>query len=629
MLGRSAAVETQDIFPINYLNGILDEIVVRRIMPDSARISREYTLMNPSSDPDLSIPSSRFSGDFHRPKYHPIPQSAWANESHGLLYWGGVYHLFFQKNGNGPFFSQQNWGHLISKDLINWQEKQPALWPQPGFESVGIWSGHCVVNANGVPTIFYTGVDGVRAGIGAATSTDNLMTWNRNPSNPLIPAAPNASYPNKDFRDPYVFKEGTSWYMVIGSGLQSPQTGTVFLYRSVDLLSWQVIGPLFIDQSYLNDPGVFWEMPVFWKFGTKYMLLVNKTPVPGTPARAFYWVGSFANDSFKVDNPRAKNLEVINSLLSPSVNIDDKNRVVAIGIIPDLLPGSEQYKQGWANLFSLPRIWKMVNDTLQQSPHPNLDQSRGALSTRDNVTLIPGGSGYLKTKGFQLEIKATIYPGSSARVGFILEKNDNNSEFTRIYYDYTTTSMVVDRSRSSANTSTPRDIQTEQLILPPGQPIDWHLYIDGSVIEVFINNRWAFATRVYPVSTLSNGVDLFTEGENATVTNIQLWNRGDLVTGIFDSSRPVLTSLKVWPVPAKKQCYIQLPRNEGGRLSLTIYDMNGKLVNKTEQYLNPSTPYVVWNLQDDNGRGMASGNYYGLISINRKQFYQARLLIMR
>ena len=84
------------------------------------------------------------------------------------------------------------------------------------------------------------------------------------------------------------------------------------------------------------------------------MLLVNKVPVPGTAAKAFYWVGDFDGSKFIPTNHRAQNLEVINSLLSPSVNVDDQNRVTAIGIIPDLLPGSEQYENGWANIFSLP-----------------------------------------------------------------------------------------------------------------------------------------------------------------------------------------------------------------------------------------------------------------------------------
>jgi hypothetical protein len=43
------------------------------------------------------------------------------------------------------------------------------------------------------------------------------------------------------------------------------------------------------------------------------------------------------------------------------------------------------------------------------------------------------------------------------------------------------------------------------------------------VIEVFINNKYAFASRYYPVSPNSNGVDLFATGNTATA-NVKIWN---------------------------------------------------------------------------------------------------------
>lgn len=532
-LGRSANnIYQQDIYPINYLNCIYDEIIIRKSKLATAKISSEYNLLNPVTPPDLATPLTRFQDDFHRPKYHPIPQSAWCNESHGLIRYNGTYHMFFQKDGNGPFFSQQNWGHLISQDLISWKEVKPSLYPQPGWESVGTWSGHCITDGNGLPTILYTGVDGVKAGLGSAQSSGDLLNWNRNAANPLIPAAPYTPA-NNDFRDPYVFKEGSFYYMIIGSGLKSPATGTVFLYQSNDLVSWQFINTLFIDQSGYNSPGVFWEMPVFWKFAAdKYMLLVNKTPVGSIPAQTFYWVGTFANNQFTPSNPKSKNLEVINSLLSPTVNLDDQNRVTAIGIIPDLLPPSEQYKNGWANVFSLPRVWQLSSDntnTLYQSPHPVIESLRKNAVTYSNITIHPGVSGYLNAKGLQKEIVASINPGAATKVGFILEKNSDNSEYTKIYYDIYGQSFVVDRTKSSTNPNTPRDLQSTYFALPAGQPIDWHIYIDGSVIEVFINNKYAFATRVYPENISSDIADVFAEGANAVLTTASIWEMDETV----------------------------------------------------------------------------------------------------
>lgn len=522
-LGRSSSIQLQDnLFPTNYFNGIIDEVIVRNRLLTGQEITQEYNQLKPAFPPDMSIPSTRFTGDFHRPKYHAVPKAGWGNESHGLVYYNGLYHMFYQKQGNGPYFGFQNWGHFTSPDLINWKETEVAIWPNPGWESVGNWSGHLVVDNSNIAHIIYTGVDGVKAAIGEATSTGDLLHWNKNNSNPLIPNSP-VAWPNNDFRDPYVFREGNTWYMLVGSGLKSPQTGTVFLYKSSDLNAWQLIAPLFIDQSYLNDPGLFWEMPVFWKFGDKYMLLVNKTPSGGSPAKAFYWVGNFVNETFVPTDPHSKNLEVINHLLSPCVNRDAQDNPVAIGIIPDLLPGSEQYNHGWAHVFGLPRTWQMVNDTLYQKPHPNLESLRTNPTNYSNVSISTAGSNYFNRQGWQLEIKATIQPGTAKQVGFILDKNISNSEYTRIYYDYQNFNMVVDHSKSSTNPNTPKNIQSEFFYLAPGQPVEWDIFIDGSVIDVFINNKWAFATRAFPANGNSNIVDLFANGGTALLTSGTIW----------------------------------------------------------------------------------------------------------
>ena len=74
---------------------------------------------------------------------------------------------------------------------------------------------------------------------------------------------------------------------------------------------------LFEGNPEVDDSGIFWEMPVFKKMGGKYVLLVNRVPHKGIPARCQYWIGDFKNEKFIPDNPVPQNLEVINRLLSP------------------------------------------------------------------------------------------------------------------------------------------------------------------------------------------------------------------------------------------------------------------------------------------------------------------------
>jgi sucrose-6-phosphate hydrolase SacC (GH32 family) len=526
LIGKYPSTAMNGLYNTNTMNAIIDEVTLLKTPLDQATITQNYTQGNPLEDPSMKTPASRFAGDFLRPQYHPIPNNNWCNESHGLIYYNGMYHLFYQKNGNGGYLFQQNWGHLESPDLVSWQEVVPALWPLPGWDNYGIWSGHCVFDATNTPTIFYTGVDGVKAGIGSATpGSTNLLTWQKNAGNPLIPAAPTA-VPNLDFRDPYLFKEGSTWYMITGSGLQSPAVGAVFLYQSTDLQTWTYVGPMYQGNNAQYASGIFWEMPVFWKFGSKYMLLVDKTPETNNPARDFYWVGDFNGTTFTPDNTSATNLELINWLLSPSVNTDKDGIVTAIGIIPDLIPSSEQYKRGYANVFSLAREWDMVNNKLIQKPHLALQKLRADSIFFNNITVTPTGSNFLNgTSGFQKEIRASITAGASTqKAGIIIEKNTDGSEYTSIYYDYYYGELSIDRTHSSTNPNTQGDLKTVSFTPDdPSAPMDWHIYIDGSVVEVFINDKYAFASRIYPTSANSNGIDLFTTGAAATA-NVTVYN---------------------------------------------------------------------------------------------------------
>src|SRR5436190_19177249 len=66
----------------------------------------------------------------NRPQFHFTVKRGWSNDINGPIYYNGTYHLFWQAFSFGLFFNvdYMYWGHAISKDLLHWEELQPALY---------------------------------------------------------------------------------------------------------------------------------------------------------------------------------------------------------------------------------------------------------------------------------------------------------------------------------------------------------------------------------------------------------------------------------------------------------------------------------------------------------------------
>jgi len=502
------------ISDVTCINGIVDEIKLWSTPINLKSLQAEVAALLPKK-PVLAIPESRFKGDFSRPKYHLLPAANWTNETHGLIYYNNKYHIFNQKNASNLMLRQINWGHFSSPDLVHWTEHKPALSPESGFDENGIWSGHVVLNDQGIPTVFYS-AGGAKFGVGMAMPKDSdLMEWGKFTGNPIVLGQPEG-FTRTDMHDPYLWKVGNKWYMCIGFGLEKDgkQNGALLLYSSLDLKKWDFLHLLFEGNPEVDHSGVFWEMPVFQKIGQKYVLLVNKVPNKGVPARALYWVGDFVNEKFVPDNPIPKNLEVINRLLSPSVAFDKNGLLTAIAIIPDEIGGEAAFKHGWTHLYSIPRVWTLKDGKIIQSPHPALEELREEkkafqMQQVETNKPLPISSGQQ-----QMEIKAAIEPGNSKQFGFMVSENPDHSEFARIYYDTETGEMVVDQTHSSLKEHIPLKIRKDKYELDLSKPVDFHLFIDGSVVEVFVNNEDAFTTRIFPLKETSNQVEIFTEGAN-------------------------------------------------------------------------------------------------------------------
>jgi len=177
-LGRSTDCPViAEVFPTGVLNGLIRDVRVYDERLTGSEIDGILSEGKPDAPPDLEINGSWCAADPQRPIYHALPPRAWTNEPHGLIHWGGQYHLFYQKNPNGPYWGHIHWGHMTSPDLTRWTEMPVALAPEPGPDSDGCWSGS-VIDFEGKLALIYTAGDGHRSTICLAMSNDGIHFTN-------------------------------------------------------------------------------------------------------------------------------------------------------------------------------------------------------------------------------------------------------------------------------------------------------------------------------------------------------------------------------------------------------------------------------------------------------------------
>jgi len=334
------------------------------------------------------------------------------------------------------------------------------------------------------------------------------MSWSKFANNPVIARQPSGY---DSFRDPYIWKDGSNWYMIVGCG--SYGNGTVLLYRSSNLVNWTFLKPLYSGSS--GAQGYFWEMPSLVKItSSKYVLFINAL-CDSQPAKNLYWVGTWSNETFTPDYAVPKQMDTINWMLSPSVFADGSGELLAIGIVPEKRSASDVLRAGWAHLFCLPRVLHLnLDGTLYQEPISALQQLRDEYYHYENLDIVPGQDLTSNIKSEQLEILLDIDLNQSQLAGITVLKSPDGTEQTRIYYDKIAKVMTVE--------CIPGVIESGTFELNGSESLKLHVFVDHSVIDVFANGR-AFATRAYPSQSDSNGVSLYVNGGTAHINSLKIW----------------------------------------------------------------------------------------------------------
>ena len=220
---------------------------------------------------------STASADPDYPLVHLAPEVGRLNDPNGLLISSGTYHAFYQYTPMHGTRRLVYWGHASSTDTLHWEHHEPAVVPDSAYDANGAYSGNAIVledsevaeaPARAPYQLFYTGnvkdpLTDERTASQCLVTSDDLVTFTKWPANPLLPT--HAPGYTAHFRDPQVMRDpqrpGT-FRMLLGVQRED-ETGAALLYRSQDLLSWELDGELSFPDAAgrLDALGYMWECP--------------------------------------------------------------------------------------------------------------------------------------------------------------------------------------------------------------------------------------------------------------------------------------------------------------------------------------------------------------------------------
>ncbi|MFC4542300.1 GH32 C-terminal domain-containing protein [Halosolutus amylolyticus] len=472
----------------------------------------------------LSRRRAALADDHHRPQYHLSPPANWLNDPNGMIQWDGQYHAFYQYNPGGPSHGTIHWGHAVSDDLVTWEDRPVALTPSPdGPDRHGCWSG-CAVDVDGTPTILYTGGRGdlQLPCLGTAVD-DDLSGWEKSPENPVVDTLPeepplrSTEHWRAEFRDHSVWQaaDGT-WHHLIGSGIEDGG-GTALLYTSADddLTDWEYRGPILV-----GDPerdGAMWECPELLDLGDRQLLHVSNYE------EVRYYLGTYDADEGRFEVDRTGLLDH-GSFYAPQSLRDDEGRWLTWGWVKEERNASAQWDAGWSGTLSLPRHVDLDADgRLRQRPAPELTALREAHVHGETTRLVDDQRS-LPVSGHALELRAEIRLDDVEEFGFVVRESPDNEEETLIRYTRDST-VVVDRAGSSLDPRASTD-PVSMPVTPIDDSLSLRLFVDGSVLELFANDRHCLTTRIYPTREDSDGVSMYAAGGTATIEELDVWELG-------------------------------------------------------------------------------------------------------
>lgn len=553
--------------------GLLDEVKIYGESLSPAQVNGVYKDVDGEGHPaldwkDVALDSSVYEGDCYRPQYHGIPPAVWMNEPHSPFYYKGKYHVFYQHNPSGPYWSQIRWAHIVSDDMIHWQYVKDAVVPTAGVCPEGVWTGGACIGPDGVPWLAITagtntvGADGSGQNVAFAHAANPddpyLIDWIVEDKVAITQPAGGVQGERDQFRDPFVWKDGDTYYMLVSTSIPG-RGGSANVYTSTNMREWESRGYLFeCNYDLYPEQGAHWEcvvmLPITTKDGSKTKYILFDCPqytVDGYVVDCYYWIGTFDKETcrFTPDNEKPQLFDngygvytgqngycfLTEEDIAAGKTEYTQGRTVIYAIAQGKDAGTAQNKQaGWAHNFAIPLELHLSDNGNEVIREPIKELE----SIRQETLYDYSGSGKTASelnaeindiRGDTLEIRAsfTLEPSSENYSGGInVRYNPNTVNLQTEHTDITFGDRGVYVARTQSSLLTYVNKQDSRTWVNTEKSYDVIVLLDRSMLEVYVNGVMSFTTRIYPKYGDSDYIRVFDNNAGIKFTKFTVYRMG-------------------------------------------------------------------------------------------------------
>lgn len=447
-----------------------------------------------------------FGRDIYRPVYHLMPPGKWMNEPHAPFYYHGGYHIFYQANPHAPIWDNLCWGHLVSKDMVLWKDAGIALYPdREDLDIDGCWSGGACLDADGNPILFYTAgnnkeLPNQSVAIAQPENREDLELKNWSKQGVVLRQSIGEGFLG-EFRDPFVWRKGEVYYMLVGTGDPENGGGNALVYTSTDLRNFICHGFL-ADYEYekCEEVGHVWELPVLLPLKNENgdyccdILLFCACQIEQEAVETYYFLGKF-----DYEQNRFHKFHELPGLIDlghgtftgPSGFVTPDGRSVVFTIAQGKRNPEDEYRSGWAHNGGMPVELSMKNGVLQVSPVSEMRSYFSRCVCSRKIEAEDFGNAILQKENLS-ESRITLL-GEGNYLELILEWEEDAYviSYNRKTREWKTVSGKTGRMTSKLRCG-------EDLVDIGEEAIEMECYVDHSLIEVYLNNRKGMTLRSYP-----------------------------------------------------------------------------------------------------------------------------------